>query len=286
MSVYRDFDQETLDREYRIRDSIPLPEFEAAIARYGEVSARMRELPGARLDQPFGPAPEEVMDIFPAGDGAPLFVFIHGGYWRMLSQRESSFMAETFTNAGVAVVTINYGLAPATTLDEIVRQCRSAIAWLHANAADFGGDPGRIHISGSSAGGHLVGMMLAAGWHDEFGVPEDVISGACALSGIHELEPIRLSEINAWLDLDDAAVARNSPIRHLPAHGCALIVSYGGSETAEFKRQTDAYAAAWRAKGFPCRHVEMTACNHFDLPLAWCDADSALTRAVLDQIGL
>ncbi len=67
MSVYRDFDQETLNREYRIRDSIPLDEFEAAIARYGEISARMRELPGARLDQSFGPSPEEVMDIFPAG---------------------------------------------------------------------------------------------------------------------------------------------------------------------------------------------------------------------------
>ena len=286
MSVYRDFDQETLNREYRIRESIPLDAFEAAIARYGEISARMREMPGARLDQSFGPSPEEVMDIFPAGDGAPLFVFIHGGYWRMLSQRESSFMAETFTNAGVAVVAVNYGLAPATKLDEIVRQCRSAIAWLHANAPGFGGDLGRIHIAGSSAGGHFVGMLLASGWHGEFGVPEDVISGACALSGIHDLEPIRLSEPNEWLDLDDAAVARNSPIRHLPAHGCPLIVSYGGSETSEFKRQTDAYAASWRAKGFACRHVDMNVCNHFDLALELCDPASALTRAVLEQIGL
>ncbi len=286
MSVYRDFDQETLNREYRIRESIPLDEFEAVIARYGEVSAQMRDSLDARLDLRFGPSPEEVMDIFPTGDGAPVLVYIHGGYWRMLSQKESSFMAETFTNAGVAVAAVNYGLAPATTLDEIVRQCRAAIAWLHANAAGFGGDPGRIHIAGHSAGGHLVGMLLAGGWHGEFGVPEDVISSACALSGLHELEPIRLSEINEWLDLDDAAVARNSPIRHLPAHGCPLIVSYGGSETSEFKRQTDEYAAAWRANGFPCRNVEMDACNHFDLPLAWCDADSALTRAVFDQIGL
>ncbi len=285
MTVYRDFDQETLDREYRIRDSVPLAEFEAAIARYREVSVRMREIPGARLDQPFGPSPDEILDFFPAGDGAPVFVFIHGGYWRMLSQKESSFMAETFTAAGVAVAAVNYGLAPATKLDEIVRQCRAAIAWLHANAAGFGADPGRIHIAGSSAGGHLVGMLLAGGWHGELGVKEDVIKGACALSGIHELEPIRLSEPNEWLDLDDAAVARNSPIRHLPERGCPLIVSYGGSETSEFRRQTDAYAAAWRAKGFPCRHVEMDACNHFDLALELCDPASELTRAVFDQIG-
>ena len=286
MSVYRNFDQETLDHEYRIRDSIPLPEFEITIARYGEISTRMRVMPGTRLDQPFGPSSEEVLDIFPAGDKTPLFVFIHGGYWRMLSQRESSFMAETFTNAGITVVAVNYGLAPATKLDEIVRQCRSAIAWIHANAVEFGGDPKRIHIAGSSAGGHLVGMMLAGGWHSEFGVPEDVISGACALSGIHDLEPIRLSEVNEWLDLDDAAVERNSPIRQLPTYGCPLIVSYGGNETGGFKRQTDEYAASWRAQGFPCRHVDMASCNHFDLPLAWCDTDSALTRAVFEQIGL
>ena len=286
MSVYREFDQETLDREYRIRDSVPLEEFEAIIARYGDVSAKMREIPGARLDQSFGPSREEILDIFPTGDGAPVFVFIHGGYWRMLSQRESSFMAETFNNAGVAVVAVNYGLAPATSLDEIVRQCRAAIAWLHANAAEFGGDPGRVHIAGSSAGGHLVGMLLAAGWHGELGVPEDVIKGGCALSGLHDLEPIRLSEINEWAKLDEAAAARNSPIHHLPAHGCPLIVSYGGNETSEFKRQTDEYAAAWRTKGFPCDHVEMTDCNHFDLPLAWCEPDNALTQAVFEQIGL
>ena len=286
MSVYRDFDQETLDREYRIRDSVPLEEFEDAIARYGEVSARMRKIPGARLEQSFGPSPDEIIDIFPAGDGVPMLVFIHGGYWRMLSHKVSSFMAETFTAAGVAVAAVNYGLAPATTLDEIVRQCRRAIAWLHANAGDFGVDPKRIHVSGSSAGGHLVGMLLAGGWHDEFAVPEDVIVGACALSGLHDLEPIRLSEPNEWLDLDDAAVARNSPIRHLPARGCPLIVSYGGSETSEFKRQTDAYAAAWRAQGFPCRHIEMSACNHFDIALELCDPASELTRAVFEQIGV
>jgi arylformamidase len=286
MKVYREFDQETLDREYRIRDSVPLDEFEAIIARYGETSARMRERPNARLDHPFGSKPEEVIDIFPAGDGAPVFVFIHGGYWRMLSQRESSFMAETFNDAGVAVVAVNYGLAPATSLDEIVRQCRAAIAWLHNNAGDFGGDSGRIHIAGSSAGGHLTGMLLAGGWHGEFGVPEDVIKGACALSGLHDLEPIRLSEINEWAKLDEAAARRNSPIHHLPARGCPLIVSYGGNETGEFKRQTDEYAAAWRAKGFPCTHVPMDACNHFDLPLAWCERDTPLTRAVFAQIGV
>jgi len=181
---------------------------------------------------------------------------------------------------------LNYALAPGVTIDEIVRQCRAAIAWLHGNAREFGGDPDRIHISGSSAGGHLTGMLLAGGWHDEFGVPDDVIKGACALSGIHEMEPIRLSEINEWARLDEAAAARNSPIRHLPARGCPLIVSYGGSETAEFKRQTDEYAAAWRAKGLACEYVERAAFNHFDIVFDLNDPNGALARAALTHLGL
>ena len=286
MKVYRDFDQESLDREYGIRDSVSEEEYEAATGRYAEESARMRESLEAVLDQLFGASAEEIIDIFPAGDGAPLFVFIHGGYWRRWSQRESSFMAERFTAAGVTVVALNYGLAPATKLDEMVRQCRAAMAWLHANADSFDGDPERIHIGGTSAGGHLVGMILAGGWHGEFGVPENVIRGACGLSGLYDLEPVPLLAANEWLNLDDAAAARNSPLHHLPAQGCPLIVSYGGDETSEFKRQTDDYAAGWRAKGFPCRHVEMDACNHFDLPLEFCDPASALTLAVFDQMGL
>jgi hypothetical protein len=63
-----------------------------------------------------------------------------------------------------------------------------------------------------------------------------------------------------------------------------LIVSYGGNETAEFKRQTDDFAAAWQTKGFPCRHVDMTAYNNFDLPLQLIDPNSDLTEAVFEQI--
>jgi arylformamidase len=195
-------------------------------------------------------------------------------------------MAGTFTRAGIGAVSVNYRLAPAARLDEIVRQCRASISWLHSHGAEFGIDVNRIHIGGISEGGHLVGMVLAQGWHNEFDVPDDVFAGALALSGLYDLEPVRLSEPNEWIKLDAAGAERNSPLRHLPKNGCPLTVSYGGNETAEFKRQTDDYAAAWQTKGFPCRRVDMTACNHFDLPLQLMDPESNLTQAVFEQIKL
>ena len=286
MAVYRDFDQETLDREYRARGTVPEAVFEAAIARYASDSARARANLECLADTRYGESADEVVDIFPAGPGAPILFFIHGGYWRMLSQKESAFMAECFVGLGAAVVTVNYSLAPAASLDDIVAQCRRALAWTWRNAASFGGDPERIVVTGSSAGGHLTGAMISGGWHADFGVPADIAKGACAISGIFDLEPIRLCEVNEWARLDAAAARRNSPIHHIPERGCPLVVTYGGNETAEFKRQTDDYAAAWRAAGFAADYVDMPDANHFDIVFDYQNPDGPLTRAVRELMGV
>ena len=128
--------------------------------------------------------------------------------------------------------------------------------------------------------------MISGGWHADFGAPEDIVKGACAISGIFDLEPIRLSEVNEWAKLDEAAARRLSPIRHLPERGCPLIVSYGGNETAEFKRQTDDYADAWRAAGFDATYVDMSETNHFDIVFDYQNPDGRLTRAVRAAMGL
>ncbi len=283
-SVYGDFDQETLDNEYLISKTVP--SIDPFLADYAKLSEVARDMPGCREDVQYGDRPDEVIDIFPAGDGAPVFVFIHGGYWRMLSQKESSFMAPTMVQAGIAVVSVNYTLVSVgASITDIVRQCRAAIAWTWKNAADFGGDPDRIFVCGSSAGGHLTGMMVAAGWHDDFGVPQDVVKGAVPLSGLHDLEPVRLSCINEWAKLDAAEAAENSPVRHLPEQGCPLIVSYGASETAEFKRQSALLADAWKAKGWQAEIFEHPDRNHFDIVFDLCDRDSLLGKKVFAMIG-
>jgi len=198
----------------------------------------------------------------------------------------SLFKEFAFTLAGAVVVSVNYSLAPAVTLDRIVDQNRRALAWIHHHIAEYGGDPSRIHICGSSAGGHLVGALLAGGWHAGYDVPPGVVRGAAPLSGLFDLRPLVHTHINEWMRMSDADAIRNSPALHLPQAGCPLVVSYGESETDEFKRQSDDYLAAWRARGFPGRYVPMPGTNHFDIVLTLNDPNSPLTQAIFEQMGL
>ena len=280
--VYKDFDQDTLDREYAIRYTVP--SIEPFIVDYTRLSAEARSFCECREDVSYGQHPDEILDIFPGGTNTPVFVYFHGGYWRMLSQKESAFMAPCFVKQGVATVAVNYSLAPGASIDTIVRQCQDAICWIWHHANGFGGDPNQIFVCGSSAGGHLTGMMVSGGWQAERKIPLDVVKGGVPLSGLHDLEPVRLSNINEWIQMDKAAAQRNSPIHNLPDVGCPLIISFGGSETSEFKRQSKILYDAWQQNRWPVEFFEHDKRNHFDLVFDLCDENSLLGQKVFKMI--
>ena len=283
--VYRYWDQAELNRQMSARGTVP--DIAPMMESYARESAAMRAALPCEVNVAFGPTPAERLDFFPATKpGAPIFVFIHGGYWRMLDAADSTFMARTFVEAGAAVVALNYALAPSVSVEEITRQCSAGLAWVYQNAARMNGDPARIHVSGSSAGGHLGGMMIAGGWAQDYGLPEGFVQSASLLSGLFDLEPVRLSNCNEWLNLDAASAERLSPMRRLPARSLPLLVSYAPNETEEFKRQSECYAAACTALGCDVEIICEPGTNHFDLPLRFMDKTAALTKATLRVMGL
>jgi arylformamidase len=280
--VYRYYDQAALECQLNARGTVP--DVAPFLARYAAESARMRASLPCRLGIPYGPTEPERLDIFPAAiTGAPVFVFLHGGYWRALDSADSSFMAECFTKAGACVVAVNYALAPTVRLTEIVRQCHAALTWVRGNIAGFGGDPRRVHVAGSSAGAHLAAMMLADGSHQ----PEAAfITGATLLSGLYDLEPVRLGHPNEWLELDASEVETLSPLRHPPRPRLPIVLSYAPSDTGEFKRQSECYVALAKARGCPVRFVPMAGTNHFDIVFGLADPASPLAQAVMETMGL
>ena len=231
----------------------------------------------------YGETEAERLDIYPARDAtdpSPVLLFIHGGYWRALDAADSGSMAPAFTAAGATVVSVNYALAPAATLDRIAGECRRALGWVAANAAAHGADPARIHVAGSSAGGHLAAMLAVPG----IGLPP--VAGLTLLSGLFDLTPLPHTRINDWMRLDDAAARRNSPAFLPLPSGLDVVLAHGDTETAAFKGQTTGFAAALSEAGNRVRVVPpRPGSNHFDLLFDFGEAGNPLHGATLDAMG-
>lgn len=278
--VYRGYDQAGLDAQYNNQRTVP--EFQALLARYrADTEHAKQRIPWE--EAAYGPTASERLDLYrPRSRPAPVMVFVHGGAWRQLSKDDSGFAAPAWVEAGFLFVALDFALSPAVTLDEMVRQVRSAIAWLSNNVERFGGDPDRLHIAGHSSGAHLVSQCLVADWPREFDRPPDLIKSAAFVSGLGDLEPVRLSYRNAGLKLDEAAVARLSLVRREPTVRCPLVCAYASGDTDEFRRQTREVARYWRDRGLPAQLLELSGRNHFDGAYALAEPDHPLFRACLD----
>lgn len=235
-----------LNDQYNARAAIP--DHPQIFARWRAASRVVRNDLRYEADYFFGPSPAESLDLFPAAKrNAPLLVFIHGGYWRSLDKQDFSFLAPAFVDAGVAVAMPNYGLAPATTIEDMVRQMLRALAWLYRTAPQLGIDARRMVVAGHSAGAHLAAMMLAADWARWApDLPPDLLRGAICISGLYDLQPlVRASFLQEDLKLTDEAAQLLSPIRYRPKLATPLVTAVGSGESAEFKRQSRLIREAW-----------------------------------------
>lgn len=279
MKLYRDFETVAeIDAQYNLgTDPVALG---AAMQWYVDRSAEARADLQCDLGVRYGPTVDEYLDVFPAArPDAPVLVFVHGGYWVMASPREFSFVARGLAALGITTVIPNYSLCPAVTLDEITRQNRAAVAWTHANIRRWNGDPARIHVAGHSAGGQQTGMIVATDWARDYGLPADLVKGALPVSGLFDLGPFPYSFLQPSLQLTWDCVARQSPLRHIPAAGGPpLLVAVGARETPEFLRQSRTYTDAWRAAGHAADLLELPGADHFTAIHGFADAGSPLLQ--------
>lgn len=271
-----------LNEDYNARASVAAPVFDAAMWAYRSQSdVAYREF-ASHLNVLYDEESGQTLDVLGAADTArPVFVFIHGGYWRALSKLDSAFMAGVLARRGIATVVIDYRLAPAVSLGEIVREVRAAVSFLWRYGERYGIDTNRIVVGGSSAGAHLAGCLLAGGWHQNFGVPENLIKAALPISGLFHLAPIAKSFVQDWIRLDESSIHALSPALHIPRLGCEIVLAYADGEPNGFKRQSTEYHRIWKSAGFKADLIEIPHRNHFDVLLDLALDDSSLTRTLL-----
>ena len=258
-----------------------------------------------RIELAYGHAEHENLDIFtPAVKAArghsksrsvtrkrPVLVFIHGGYWRSLSKEDQSFLVPFWSALGVVSVVPNYALCPSVSIKHIAVQMVNALAWVYRHIDQFGGDPDNIHVVGHSAGGHLAALLLTTRWaevgaHLGVHLPEQLIQSAMSISGLHELESIRLTPfLNETLHLNAADALALSPAMLPAPQGSRLVSVVGSLESEEFKRQCQLIQSSWGKAVVPvCEQLQ--GLHHFSILESFSDPRSRLMELLKESMRL
>jgi arylformamidase len=265
MAVYLGYDQAALDAAYD--QLVYAPNRDQIFRRYDALSDAVRARLGSPVRFAYGPSEAEHLDVFRTPQpNAPILVYVHGGAWRRTPAERFAFPAEAIVAAGAHYVVLEFAAVDdfGGDLQPMVRQVRSAIAWLSANAASFGGDRRRIVVLGHSSGAHMTGCLLVTNW-DEFGVPEGPIASAICCSGMYDLVPVSLSKRSAYVRFDPETIDALSSCRRIERIGVPVTVVHGTEESPEFQRQNREFATALAAAGKDVQLLVAEGYNHFEI---------------------
>jgi hypothetical protein len=256
--IYEDFTQSELDDAYN--NIAACPDYERLGKERAGRAAWIDTADWRFRNISYGSGPRQTLELIlpplrPQSRLAPLLVFVHGGYWQGGSTAGYRFLAQHWSEAGVAVALVEYTVAPHGSIGQMSAEVRMALDWLSANAADYGVDGKSICLTGHSAGGHLTVLAM------------DHPSVACGLasSGIYELAPIRLTFANRKLQLTEDDVQAYSPARHIAPGTKPLLIAVGDNELPEMHRQSEEYALLCRAVQPMTSYMSLAGHDHFSI---------------------
>ena len=272
-----------IDWEVEYNNRARVPEHPQIFERWARDGAAYREEATkegrAEIGLKYGPSPRQTIDIFKprGGQDGPVALFIHGGYWRSLEPSSFSQMARGMNAHGVTVAVSGYDLAPQVSIGQIIEQQQQVCLTLWRKFKK------RIMVSGHSAGGHLTACMVATDWKAlDQEAPAELCPAGYAISGLFDLAPLTHLATNADFKLDAAEARRISPLFWPLVRGKVLDAVVGGIESSEFLRHSRTIADGWRERGAITRYEAIPGKNHFDVCDPLLDADSAMTRRIVE----
>ncbi len=285
MPVYKQYNQEALDLQYNNR--LNASDHEYHLQQWERVSHDAGEKYKVYKNIPYGELQRETLDIFPSGkSGAKTLMFIHGGYWYKNNPSDFYLLAEAFKPYDITIVLIGYPLMPAYPMDQLVCSCRRAISWAYKNMAEYNGDPDQLYIAGHSAGGHLASMMLATNWPQfDAKLNSNPIKGICAISGLYNLVPVQLSNVNINLKMDTAMAIRNSPVQLSPETVCPMVLAVGAEESDEYTAQAMELFNKWSGNA-AIQLLEIPGTNHFSVLTSMLENSSLLHTTMCGLMGI
>ena len=186
---------------------------------------------------------------FEANETRPVLVFLHGGSWRSGDPEDYNFVGRNFASRGMIVVNAGYRLGEDGRWPAMMEDSAAAVAWVHENIADYGGDPDRVYLMGHSAGAYNVAMLaLDRQWLEREGLGDDAVKGVIGLSGPYDFYPFaRDSTRDAFGDAPQPEATQ--PINHVRGDAPPLLLIHGEQDTLVKPRNTRALANALEQAG-------------------------------------
>ncbi|XP_062572858.1 kynurenine formamidase-like [Saccostrea cucullata] len=294
--LWRKWSREELDYQYSpsrwCKQGSPEEVITHHVQWTAEESKKVREDIECELNISYGLADGQKMDIFSANTlpaEAPIFVFIHGGYWQAMSKDDYSYVARPLTKAGAVTILMEYTLAPKANIETIVSEVQQGMKYI-LNMAKHRQSRG-VYLCGHSAGGQLAAMMLSVDWMSECMASDSLIKGAIIISGVFDLRPLIPSPINDPLKMTETSAWENSPmkvmgeiIRH--SKNRKIVLAVAEHDPKEFHRQTQQAFQALSEAGVSVDCVLSPGVDHFGIVEKLLYEDFHLTQMAVDMMNL
>jgi len=225
------------------------------------------------------------LDLYLSAEGTgpfPLVIWVHGGGWQNGSKDGCPPLRGGYLERGYAVASINYRLSGHAPFPAQIEDCKAAIRWLRAHAADYRLDSGRFGVWGSSAGGHLVALLGTSGEVTEFAVGDHLevsshVQAVCDFYGPTDLvafvqtpgyerhadpgSPESKLIGGAVLDKADEA-ARANPITYVDQQDPPFLIVHGDQDRTVPINQSELLFAALQSAGVSAQFHVLRGAGH------------------------
>ncbi|XP_054272272.1 kynurenine formamidase [Macrosteles quadrilineatus] len=240
-------------------------------------------------DLQYGPRDKQYCDLYGTDlpEDSPMFVYIHGGYWQMLSKDVSAYPVIPLWQAGIRTVIVGYDLTPQVSLDTIVEEIRELAIYVLEMAKE--NESRGVWFGGHSAGAHLASFLLQSDW---FYSLEPQLScrmkGLVLISGIYDLTPLIYTSNNDALQLDRKSALKLSPFFNLvltqQETNVKVLLVVGEYDSPTFHGQTKSFSQLLKRKKIGHEVVEIPNLDHFTVVTSLQDDTSFLAQKLVSLI--
>ncbi len=226
-------------------------------------------------DLRYGPAQRNRLDVYlpkqrpTQPDGAPVVVFIHGGGWNSGDKSDYKFVGAALVELGYIVVLPNYGLYPQVKFPAFMQDIAGAVAWVRANAGQWGGNPERLFLMGHSAGAHIAVMLaLNQQYLRDAGMEANELRGVAGLAGPYDFIPFTYDYMYDMFG-PPQRYAESQPINYVRADAPPLLLLQGLKDKTVGTHNTVNLTRALTALGGPVSAKYYPDAEHSDLVAAF-----------------